>query len=131
MVDDAALWETFGAGMVLVVKLVPETSGALPPMGIGEGQELTCHEIAGMRGYDVEETGFCFGVAEGPECIDMDRGDVHGTMIRAQLFGFVERTARPRRAYPGRETGFATGRLPCSDTQRSGVTDEVGRLRRA
>jgi hypothetical protein len=100
-------------------------------MGVGEGQELTSHKVTRMCRHEVEKASFRFRVAEGLQCVDMDRGDVHGTKIRAQLFGFVERTARPRRAYPGRETGFATGRLPCSDTQHSGVTDEVGGLRRA
>jgi hypothetical protein len=61
----------------------------------------------------------------------MDRSDVHGTNDSCSVFGFVERTARPRRAYPGRETDFATGWLPYNDTQQSGVTDEVGGLRRA
>src|SRR5229473_4271880 len=42
------------------------------------------------------------------------------------VLGFVERTARPRRAYPGRETDFATGWLPCSDTQHSELTKWQG-----
>src|SRR5260370_5239312 len=72
--------------MLLGVKLVPETSGALPPMGVGEGEELTCHKVARMRRHEVEKASFRFGVAEGLQCVDMDRGDVHGTMIRAAFW---------------------------------------------
>src|SRR5437660_7497965 len=69
--------------MLLGVKLVPETSGAFPAMGVGEGEELTCHKVARMRRHEVEKASFRFGVAEGLQCDDMDRGNVHGTMIRA------------------------------------------------
>ena len=69
--------------MLLGVKLVPETSGALPPMGVGEGEELTCHKVARMRRHEVEKSSFRFGVTKGLQCVDMDRSDVHGTMIRA------------------------------------------------
>src|SRR5258705_12501392 len=69
--------------MLLDLKLVPETSGARPPMGVREGQELTCHKVARMRRHEVEKASFRFGVAEGLQCVDMDRGDAHGTMIRA------------------------------------------------
>src|SRR5882762_5910387 len=69
--------------MLLDLKLVPETSGARPPMGVREGEELTCHKVARMRRHEVEKASFRFGVAEGLQCVDMDRGDVHGTMIRA------------------------------------------------
>src|ERR1700676_4651442 len=117
--------------MLLGMKLVPETSGALPPMGVGEGEELTCHKVARMRRHEVEKASFRFRVAEGLQCVDMGRGDVHGTMIRAAFSDSSSAPARPRRAYPGRETDFATGWRPCSNTQHSGITDEVGGLRRA
>ena len=58
VVDDPGLWEAFGAGVLLGVKLVPETSGALPAMGVGEGEELTCHKVARMRRHEVEKASF-------------------------------------------------------------------------
>jgi hypothetical protein len=36
-----------------------------------------------MRRHEVEKASFRLGVAEGLQCVDMDRGDAHGTMIRA------------------------------------------------
>src|SRR6266704_1199052 len=109
--------------MLLGVKLVPETSGALPPMGVGEGEELTCHKVARMRRHEVEKASFRFGVAEGLQCVDMDRGDVHGAVIRAAFSESSSARLGPRRAYSGRGIAFVTGSLPCSDTQLSGVTD--------
>src|SRR4029077_3161333 len=46
VVDDSALWEEFGAGMLLGAKLVPESGRALAPMCVGESQELTRHKVA-------------------------------------------------------------------------------------
>ena len=64
MVHDSALWERFGAGMFLGVKFVPKGGCALPPMGVGEGQELTRHKIARMYHHEVEKTSFRVGVVE-------------------------------------------------------------------
>jgi len=74
------------------LKLVPETSGALPPMGVGEGEELTCHEVPRMRRHEVEKASFRFGVAEGLQCFDMARGGLHNTMIRG---GFSDSAGAP------------------------------------
>src|SRR5882762_2495716 len=83
VVDDPALWERLGAGVVLGVKFVPETSRALPPMGVGEGQELTGHKVPRMCRHEVEKASFRFRVAESFQRVEMDTGNVHGIMIRA------------------------------------------------
>src|SRR5258707_3412343 len=69
--------------MLRDLKLVPETSGAPPQRDVREGEELTRHKVARMRRHEVEKASFRFGVGEGLQCVDMDRGDAHGTMIRA------------------------------------------------
>src|ERR1017187_3477389 len=93
VIDRSALWKAFCPSVFLGVKFVPEGGRALPPVGTGEGEELTRNKVAGMRRYDVEKAGFCFGVAEGLESIEMDRGDVHSMRIRA----VISRSSRTRR----------------------------------
>ena len=62
-------------------------------MGVGEGEELARHKVAGMRRYDVEKAGFRFGVAEGFQGIEMGRCDVHSVRIPA----VISRSSRTRR----------------------------------
>jgi hypothetical protein len=52
-------------------------------MGVGEGEELTRHKAARMRRHEVEKASFRFRVAEGFQCVEMHRGNVHGVEIRA------------------------------------------------
>ncbi len=93
VIHRSALRKAFCPGVFLGVKFAPEGVGSVAPMGGGEREELTCHEVAGMRGYDVEKAGFCLGVAEGLESIDMDRGDVH----RLRIPAVISRSSRMRR----------------------------------
>src|SRR5713226_9970440 len=93
VVDRPALRKAFGSGVFPGVKFGPEGGRALAPMGRGEGEELTRHKVAGMRRHDVEKAGFCFGVAEGLESIEMGTGDVHSLRIRA----VISRSSRTRR----------------------------------
>ena len=62
-------------------------------MSAGEREELAGHEVTGMRGHDVEKAGFCFGVAEGFESVEMGRSDVHSVRIPA----VISRSSRTRR----------------------------------
>ena len=93
VVDRSALWKAFGSGVFPGVKFAPEGGRALAPMGAGEGEKLARHEVAGMRRHDVEKAGFCFGVAEGFESIEMGRCDVHSVRIPA----VISRSSRTRR----------------------------------
>ena len=63
--------------MPLGVKFVPEGVGAVAPMGIGEGEKLARHKVAGMRRNKVDKAGFCFGVTESFQGFEMRRVDVH------------------------------------------------------
>ena len=85
VVDDPAFWEAFGAGMLLGVKLAPESGRALAPMSVGERKEFTGHKVTRMRRYNVEKASFRFGVAEGFQRVDMDWGDGHGVVIRVAI----------------------------------------------
>jgi hypothetical protein len=67
--------------MPLGAKFVPEGVGAIAPMGIGEGEKLACHKIAGMPRHNVEKASFSFRVAEGLESREMGRCDVHSVRI--------------------------------------------------
>src|SRR6266567_3314457 len=75
-VDLAVHWEVFGACVFLGVKFAPEGGRALAPMARGEGEELACHKVAGMCGYDVEKSSFCFVVTEGLQGFEVRRFDV-------------------------------------------------------
>src|SRR5271157_4692464 len=101
VIDRPAFWKAFCPGVFLGVKFVPEGVGSVAPMGGGEGEELARHKVAGMRGYDIEKTGFHVGVAEGLESIDMGRGDVHSERIPA-VISRSSRTRRKRDASSGR-----------------------------
>jgi hypothetical protein len=46
-----------------------------------------------MRRHDVEKPGFCLGVTEGLQSVEMDMGDVHSVRIRA----VISRSSRTRR----------------------------------
>src|SRR5260370_31856960 len=92
VIDRSALWKAFGPGVSFGVKFAPEGGRALAPMGSGEAEELTRHKVAGMRRYDVEKAGFCFGVAEGLESIEMGSGDIHSLRIRV----VISRSSRTR-----------------------------------
>jgi hypothetical protein len=63
--------------MSLGVKFVPEGVGAVAPMGAGETKELTRRDIACMRRYHVEKTGFYFGVTQGLQGFELRWFDVH------------------------------------------------------
>ena len=93
VIDRSALWKAFGPGVVLGVKFVPEDGRALAPMGVGEGEKLTCHKVAGMRRYNVEKASLRFGVAESFQGIEMGRRDVHSVRIPA----VISRSSRTRR----------------------------------
>jgi hypothetical protein len=62
-------------------------------MGSGEDEKLRCHKVAGVRRYDVERAGFCFGVAESLESIEVGMGGVHSVRIRT----VIPRSSRARR----------------------------------
>lgn len=46
VIDRSALWKTFGPGVTLGVKFVPEDGSALAPVGVGKREELACNEVA-------------------------------------------------------------------------------------
>jgi|SRR6516225_3957719 len=62
VIDLPVHWEVFGAGMFLRVEFVPKRGRALSPMATGESEELTCHKVARMCGYDVKKVSFGLGV---------------------------------------------------------------------
>src|SRR5216684_2913930 len=97
VIDRSALWKAFGPGVFLGVKLVPEDGRALAPMGVGEREELTRHEVTRMRRYNVKKAGFRFGIAEGLQSLEIDRGDVHSVRIPA-VISCSSRTRRKRDA---------------------------------
>ncbi len=75
MIDRSAVWKAFGPRMVFCVQFIPEGGRAAAPVGIGKSKELAGRRS--LRIADTEKSSFCFGVAKGPEGVDMDRGDVH------------------------------------------------------
>ena len=77
MIDRSALRKAFCPGVPLGAKFVPESVGAVAPMGIGEGEKLARHKVAGMRRNKVDKAGFCFGVTESFQGFQMRRVDVH------------------------------------------------------
>jgi hypothetical protein len=120
VVDDPALWEAFGAGVLLGVKLVPESGRALAPMGVGEGKVLTRHKVARMRRNDVEKASFRFGVAEGFQRVDMDRRDGHGVVIRAGFpISARECASEARRRHTNRVPKKAGGQSLRSSRRRT------------
>ncbi len=93
VIDGSAFWKTFGPGVALGLKFVPEEGRALAPMGVGEGEKLACHKVAGMCRYDVEKAGLGFGVAESFQGIEMGGCNVHSVRIPA----VISRSSRTRR----------------------------------
>ena len=81
MIDRSAFWKTFGPSVALGLKFVPEEGRALAPKGVGEGEKLACHKVAGMCRYDVEKASLRFGVAESLQRIEMGRRNVHSVRI--------------------------------------------------
>ena len=93
VIERSALWKAFRPGVFFSVEFVPEGGGSVAPMGGGEGEELARHKVAGMRGHNVEKAGFCLGVSERLESIEMGRGNVHSVRIPA----VISRSSRTRR----------------------------------
>src|SRR6266478_2531302 len=58
VIDRSALRKALGPGVALGLKFVPEEGRALAPMSVSKGKKLTCNKITGMRGHEVEKTGF-------------------------------------------------------------------------
>src|SRR6266481_5528809 len=81
VIDVAALWEVFCACVFLGMKFAPEGGRALAPMATGEGEELTCRKVAGMRGHKVEKASFDFCVTESLQGFEARRFDVHKSRI--------------------------------------------------
>ena len=81
------------ASVFLLHNLSSKSDAALAGLGLDELQELLAGEIAGMRGYKVKKGGFFLRVAEIPECVRMDREDLHRAKILA-LISWVSRTRR-------------------------------------
>ena len=65
VIDDAVLGEAFGPGAFAGLEFGPEQRRALAPMRAGERQKLAGHEVARMRGHEIEEVGLLRRVSEG------------------------------------------------------------------
>ena len=63
--------------VALALQLLEEVVGPVAPRGSTEGQILTRHKVAGVRGDNVEETGFGFGVAKSLQGGDLVVSDFH------------------------------------------------------
>src|SRR6267142_5749975 len=83
--DSAVSGQLAGASMFLRVQLVPEQGRALTPLRFRECKELAGDEVARMRGHEIEETGFFFGVAKCLQGSDMVGCDVHRERISAVI----------------------------------------------
>jgi hypothetical protein len=77
MIDAASALILAPVDVALALQLLEEVVGAVAPRGSTEGQILTRHKVAGVRGDNVEETGFGFRVAESLQSGDVVVSDFH------------------------------------------------------
>jgi len=77
MIDAAHILVLSPRYVAAAFEFVREVRRALAPTGSGEGDELASHEVAGMRGDDIEEPRLIRGVAEGLDRADVFVGDFH------------------------------------------------------
>jgi hypothetical protein len=85
MVSGAALSETIGPSVLPDLQFVPKNRRSFAPTGSCKAQELAGHKISRMSGYEVEETGFVWGVAEGLERVDLDLWEIHSDKMAAVI----------------------------------------------
>src|SRR5580658_3839193 len=83
MVDTAHAGIRAPGSMAAGFKLRDETVRAFTPLGSGERIELSGHEIAGVRGGDVQETRFIGGITQRLNRRDMLVRDFHSDRISA------------------------------------------------
>ena len=102
MIDHAALRKPFDARMPQALELGPESGGSFAPMGTGKFEELAGNEITGMRGHQIEKTGFLFAIAEGEESFEMGLRDVH----RERISAVRSRSLRMRRSRGASSAGL-------------------------
>src|SRR5580700_2196779 len=93
VMDRAALRETLGAGVPRTLDLAPEAGRPLAPMRPGTSKKLAGGEVARIGGYQVEETRFGLGVAEGLQSVEVCGHDVH----RVRISCVSSRSSRMRR----------------------------------
>src|SRR5579859_872894 len=83
------------------LELVPKQVRALAPLDARESEKLTSHEIAGVCGNDVEKTCLGLGIAEGLQCGDVYRVDVH----REKILAVSSESSRMRRSFDASSRG--------------------------
>src|ERR1700733_4109988 len=81
VMNGAALRKTLGAGVPQALDLAPEIGRPLAPMRSGASEKLSVREVARIGGYQVEETRFGLGVAEGLQSVEVCGCDVHSVRI--------------------------------------------------
>jgi hypothetical protein len=99
MIDAASALVLAPVDVATALELLEEVVGPVAPRGSTEGQILTGHKVAGVRGDDVEETGFGFRVAKSLQSGDMVVSDFHRLNISA-VSSRWSRTRRKRSASP-------------------------------
>ena len=71
MIDAASALVLAPVDVATALELLEEVVGPVAPRGSTEGQILTGHKVAGVRGDNIEETGFGLRAAESLQTGDM------------------------------------------------------------
>ena len=71
MIDAASALILAPVDVATALQLLEEVVGPVAPRGSADGQKLTRNKVAGVRGDNIEETGFGLRVAESLQTGDM------------------------------------------------------------